>query len=387
MRIRQLNKVLYDKGLGLMNMGGYDAQTFVGAMSTSTHGSGLGLSALPDTVLSLEIVVSGGIVVRIEPTDGPTDIVKFQQKYPDEQVRKLIQDDDYFNAIIVNLGSMGVIYSVTIQARKRYWLKERRYVTHWKDIRAELAKGDILRDNRHVDLYMSPYGDHLCVVSLRNETPENGYRTWDAMKRTFAEFLSGLPLVRAVLNLLFNLSPRRINKLIEGGLKMLVDGNYTDRSYKVLNLGNINQVKSLSAELAFPMANNQYLSAVDELLGIAKTRNEIGKHHLASPLSLRFVKASKAWLSPQYDRDTCMVEIVGLKGSKGYFEVVQAIENAMYAHDVRMHWGQVNTLNGSHPQLSAMYPALDKWLRVFGEFNGNGKNTFHSPFTKRLNLT
>ena len=41
------------------NMGGYDAQTIAGVVSTSTHGSGLRWGPFPDLVRSLELVVAG----------------------------------------------------------------------------------------------------------------------------------------------------------------------------------------------------------------------------------------------------------------------------------------------------------------------------------------
>ena len=54
-------------------MGGYDAQTIAGVVSTSTHGSGLAFGPFPDMVRSLDLVVAGGELVRVEPADGITD--------------------------------------------------------------------------------------------------------------------------------------------------------------------------------------------------------------------------------------------------------------------------------------------------------------------------
>ena len=71
--LRDLNAALDARGLALPQMGGYDEQTIAGVVSTSTHGSGLNWGPFPDFVRSLELVVAGGEVVRIEPpTDRPT---------------------------------------------------------------------------------------------------------------------------------------------------------------------------------------------------------------------------------------------------------------------------------------------------------------------------
>ena len=48
MRIRELNRLLADRGLALSQMGGYDAQTVAGVLATSTHGSGITLGPICD---------------------------------------------------------------------------------------------------------------------------------------------------------------------------------------------------------------------------------------------------------------------------------------------------------------------------------------------------
>jgi hypothetical protein len=84
--IRVLNDELWGMGLGLPNMGGYDAQSIAGVISTSTHGSGLQYGAFPDLVRSLDLVVSGGRAIRLEPGDGPTDESRSAELAPLELV-------------------------------------------------------------------------------------------------------------------------------------------------------------------------------------------------------------------------------------------------------------------------------------------------------------
>ena len=71
-RIRGLNLHLDRHGKALTNMGGYDAQTIVGAATTGTHGSGLHYGPISSQIVSLELVTTGGRVLKVEPADGVT---------------------------------------------------------------------------------------------------------------------------------------------------------------------------------------------------------------------------------------------------------------------------------------------------------------------------
>src|SRR3989454_4185899 len=151
-------------------MGGYDGQTVAGVISTSTHGSGIGFGPLPEQIRSLDVVAGGGAVYRIERGDGPTDPAAFVQRYPE---RRLVQDDDWFSATVVGMGCMGVIYAAMLAAEQKYWLKEVRVLRSWREVRADLRAGDVLRDNRHYEFLFNPYevdGTHQCLVTTRNKT-------------------------------------------------------------------------------------------------------------------------------------------------------------------------------------------------------------------------
>src|SRR5262249_25904291 len=71
--IRALNQYLDTQNLALENMGGYDAQTIVGAAMTGTHGSGLGYGPIASQIVSMQVVGEGGRVYQVEPTNGITD--------------------------------------------------------------------------------------------------------------------------------------------------------------------------------------------------------------------------------------------------------------------------------------------------------------------------
>src|SRR5207245_1345121 len=135
-------------------------------------GSGITFGPLPEQIRCLDLVAGGGAVYRIERGDGPTDPAAFAQRYPE---RRLVQDDDWFSATVVGMGCMGVIYAAMLAVEQKYWLKEVRVLRSWREVRADLRAGDVLRDNRHYEFLFNPYevdGTHQCLVTTRIKTAE-----------------------------------------------------------------------------------------------------------------------------------------------------------------------------------------------------------------------
>ncbi|MFQ5708599.1 MAG: D-arabinono-1,4-lactone oxidase [bacterium] len=382
--IRDLNKELDSRGLALPNMGGYDAQTIIGAISTSTHGSGIELGPFDTIVASLELVSDGGTVYRIEPTDGITNQTEFNKKYPD---RKLIQDDEWLNAAVVSMGCMGVIYSVILHVVKKFWLEEVRTLSTWEQVKRDLKKGDVLKNNRHYELYLDPYkknGQHTCLVTVRNVTNEIQNLSPDKKNRNFfSEFLASIPFVRKIMNFVFRLEPKIAPDVIQGALEGLVDDGYTNVSYKVFHIGRASRITAISQEIGFPLKDDAYLAAIDRFLEMAEENRSLGKLYHNSPVTIRFVKASNAFLSMMHGYDTCMVEIILMKGTHGGFEMMQRYENELYKFSGRPHWGQLNTL--TYDVIKSLYPEFDTWFGVYKKLNQNG--TFSSPFTKRVGFS
>jgi hypothetical protein len=81
----------------------------------------------------------------------------------------LIRDDDYFNAVAVGIGCMGIIYAVVLRVMDGYELKETRKFSVWSKVRKDLEEGKVLQSNRHYELLINPYSynkkDHKCLVT------------------------------------------------------------------------------------------------------------------------------------------------------------------------------------------------------------------------------
>jgi hypothetical protein len=386
MRIRELNSFLDRSGLALSNMGGYDHQTVAGVISTSTHGSGISFGPLNDFVRSLDLVASGGQVCRIEPSDGPTDRDAFVAHHG--STRTLVKDDHVFHAVCVGMGCMGVICTVMLEVEPKYFLREVRRFHTWKEVRAQLEAGDVLRENRHYEVLFSPYKrkhEYPCLVTTRNYTSDPRHKALSKRTRNwFVEAASAFPLTGQIINLLVDIKPSLSPMLLENAIRALIKDEYDEVSYEVLNIGAANVLPAYSCEIGVPV-DGRHLEAVERIIEVAAERRRVGEVYQSSPISLRFVKASPAYMSMMHGAETMMIELIQLSRCDGGYELLGAYEQALYALGGRPHWGQVNTLTGSHGLIASMYPRYADWLEVHRRLNASG--VFDSPFTERTGIS
>lgn len=382
--IRDLNAALDEAGLALINMGGYTAQTIIGAISTSTHGSGIGLGPLSSAVVSLELAAADGRLYQIEPANGITDPLKFRNKHPDIELK---QDDDWFYSNVVSLGCMGVVYSVTLRVIKKYWLSETRTLSTWTQVKSDLRAGTVLAENRHYEVLVNPYevnGQRVCLVTRRNFADEPTEPIiFRPHRNFFAELIGELPGTTEALLFLFDEFPHLTPRVINWAMNSLVDENYVNVSYEILDLGSANKIAAYSSEIGFPMST--YLDAVETIMEIAEQNRDIGHLYHTAPFSLRFVKAASDYLSMQYGEDTCMIEMPMVNGTIGGKEILARYEKALFEFGGRPHWGQINFLTGSHDLIRSMYPKHDVWLSVFKHLNESGM--FNNTFTDRCGFS
>jgi len=387
--LRDLNRRLNQAGLALRNMGSYDAQTVSGAISTGTHGSGVGIGPMCEMVEAVELITGDGERVIIEPRAGITEPARYALKHPDGP--RLVKDDDLFYSVVVSMGCMGIVYAYTLRARPRFLLKETRTRKEWSEVREELLAGEHTRV-AHYEVYVNPYpvrGKHWCVVTRREETTEVAKSVEGKSRNPISTMLTRFRFIDGILLWAFrHLSPFT-PYFINGALSSLSDKLYVDESFKVFNLGDANHVPAFSSELAFDTAPRPgesvpaYIAAVEQLMKLACEQAACGRWHTV-PFSLRFIQKSKHYLAPQYGRDTCMVEIPFLRDTPGAWDLLRYYERQFVAHHgARPHWGQAHFLV-CHENTRNSYEKFDAFIAVFGELNPEG--VFDNDFTQRLSL-
>lgn len=393
--IEQLIQELEKRGKGLSNMGSYTGQAIIGAISTSTHGSGIKLGGLPSMVKSLVIVTSGGKAFRLEPTNGITNKATYN-----DPIIPLIQNDNEFYSAVVSMGSMGVIYSLILQVEDFYDLVERRTLHFWDDVKLKLQTTDLMRQTRHFEVLINPYpspdhaGQHLCVITRREYAPKGTALDQDGRNSYWTRVTNSLPYFsNGIASGVFRNMPSKIPGLIDSALHDL-PGDYASHYYNVLRLG-ADAVNGYAVEIGYDLKS--YFKAVDFIFDLAQRKlkeaanvpdDEKYKYYITSPFCLRFVAASDALLSPQFGRETCMIEFPfvmfpGVQVTGESVNIMNELINYSLTIGGRPHWGLEFGYTTAN-DIKSVFPSqnLDAWLAAYKKYNGNG--TFDNTFTQRV---
>lgn len=385
-RMQQLNAYLDRNGMGLSQTVRHDQITLAGAVSTSSHGSGMNHGPLNDIVRSLDMVVSGGRVVRVEQTDGPTLASAYGAHHGAE--RALIQDDHVFNAAVVAMGCMGIICTVLIEAKPKHYLREVREIQPWEMVRDNLADGDVLDRNEHYELYCSPYrGMHerACLVTSRNRIEPPVDRARHRGRRSWFRRLQLVSTLAPQTPNLLRKGRHAYPLLIETAMRAAAKTQSDNISHTFVSMPGTDS-RAYGADIAIPM-DGRHIEAIERIFAIADQQRQLDGGYYCPPIALRFVKASPAYLSMMYGQDTMMMEFIQVRRNRRGVGILRVYEEALYALGGRPHWAQADPVpDGYHEHrlVSFMYPRLADWQDVQRELNATG--VFDSPFSERVGI-
>jgi hypothetical protein len=132
--------------LAIRASGGSPGATLAGALSTATHGGEYNAPLLVDAVMAVHLVGPGGEQWWIEGDYPVADQAKLQARYPAIDPAHFIGGSwnvipgltaqDVLDAVVVSMGSMGVIYSMVIEVSPQFGLHQVVHPTSWDQLLA-----------------------------------------------------------------------------------------------------------------------------------------------------------------------------------------------------------------------------------------------------------
>ena len=368
--------------LAVLNQPGFGDLTYGGVMMVGGHGSGLRRGNIASQVRSMDLIVVNADrspqLLRLEPArDRITDPAAFAAKYG--AAARLEFDDEKFDAAKVSFGSMGVLHSVVIDTRPEYRLEEDRDLRDlWDDFeKIERQVRDPAVAGVH--LWTNPYrvgGDFKAVQSTyrRSLDMTRNQRAWGIVQ-------ADSPMSLKALNLVAKDLPRLLPLALEFSLRNVDADDVVMGSPEALDFGPPNRLPVAAASCSVPAEGlKEQLEAL-----LAFFKEGFGRHYVSSPVGLRWVKASDAYLAPQYGRDSVMIEVPVLNGTPNQGETLERyVEFMVNQLGARPHWGQRLTLTPAQLRRSYGEGAVDTFVRVRRQLDPLG--TFDNPLTRSLGL-
>lgn len=314
---------LWERGLSLANQGDIDKQAIAGAVSTATHGSGIGLGSFASTVRWMRLLTGQGEIIEVDETDP-----------------------ERLHAVQVAVGTAGVILELELQAVEAYHLREQityetteELLENWERNPLEARHFSFLwcQAPESAGLYELPTPDGLDMVG----------RAYT--KRYWAESLDES----------------------DGRALSSEEGRRRDRAYRIYPGGFMLPFHELEYYVGVDRAKEAWTALKDLIL------EDFPDQHY--PIETRWTRGDEAFLSPFYHEDKVSLSVSGAPGTD-YWPYLQAVDSLLDGFDATVHWGKIHLL--TRERAERLFPRLPDFLRVRRELDPRG--VFLNDHTRAL---
>ncbi|GGG48194.1 L-gulonolactone oxidase [Kocuria dechangensis] len=336
-----VNKALDEHDLAVTNLPDSTWLTVGGAVSTGTHGTGLGFESLSGQVVGLTLVTPAGELLECSAEQHP----------------------ELFQAARVGLGVVGVLATVTLQCEPAFRL-------HAAEIKEPLGPlvdslGSRMEGADHFEFFWMPGTTtaQTRILTRLHKLPDSYTRPGSPVARAVRRIDDALlrNTLTAGLNQLATVLPRStpgVNRLDSFTNSPRA---YSDLSFRVFAVPK--RVRFVSTEYALPV--EELAVAFRELQALIERRGD----DFAFPVDVRCSAAEDPWLSPAHGRATGWIAL------RQYWRrydptAFAAAEEIFVAHGGRPHWGTVHTQDAEH--LHSVYPRFQDFLDARAQVDPDG---------------
>lgn len=323
-----LGPELHRRGLAMTNLGDIDRQSIVGALSTGTHGTGLGFTGLAGQVTGVEMVLADGSLLRINDAENA----------------------HLLPAVSLSLGALGIVTAVELACVPRFLLHALEEPSTLEPVLESLD--ETIHRVDHFEFYWFPHTDRVLTKANTRVTDESLLAPLPAWRSRLDDDLLSNKLFGAV-NKLAARVPAAIPSINQVSGRALSRREYTDWSYRVF--ASQRDVVFRESEFAVPREE------IPELLRSLQRWLNRGKEVVAFPVEVRFAAPDDVWMSTAYGRETGYVAIHQFheRDHTTYFKAFWAM---LDDHGARPHWGKLHDLSAE--DLRPRYPRFDDFVTL-----------------------
>ncbi|OJU81189.1 MAG: hypothetical protein BGO10_09610 [Chlamydia sp. 32-24] len=324
-KLEDLERLLFEKGYALPNMGDINKQTLGGFISTGCHGTGKNLQGFCANITALKIITPVG------------------EFYCDSQT-----NPEIFKACQISLGALGVVSEITIKVNPAYNVTITKKRTTFEEAVSNLEEN--LKNNHCYEFFWFPYTDDVLEKKI-NITQQA------VSKKHILKDINDYALENGVLWLLCEVSrhyPNYYRKKARTLIPYILTNSETSMScygcYATPRL-----VKHFEIEYAIPFEKGK------ETLYQIKKLLENNPTHVSFPVEVRYTKEDEMYLSPSYQRDSLWIAVHAYVKDE-YLDLFKECERIFVANGGRPHWGKLHWQKLE--QLKEMYPKLPDFLAI-----------------------
>lgn len=322
----EIGPLLAKYGLALINMGDIQQQSLAGVISTGTHGTGVTLGSFSSMVTKWGFVNGEGEYIEHERGE-----------------------DDLSKALVVSVGLLGILVTVTIKVIPLYSLA---YTSERKNFYDEINKfSKTIRENRHAEWFYFPGSETIQVkkmnmVEIKKQSPFQ--KKIDELKIHFLE-----NNLFSVASNIVKLKPTLALSVSKLSSKLISEDSRVGLSYEIFPTPR--KVKFVETEYAIPI---QHFEACIEEVHHAFTNRQFDVHF---PIECRTTAGEEGFLSPTQGKESAFIAFHMYKGmDEGpYF---QWVHNLLERYEGRPHWGKMNRYNAKNIQ--KFYPEAEKFNEI-----------------------
>ncbi|MBC2680894.1 FAD-binding protein [Corynebacterium sp. 4HC-13] len=349
-RLRDCPAILRPLGVAFANQGDVDPQSIIGAISTGTHGTGVGFTGFAGMVRSFRIVTPDGEVHACHP-DAPNPL-----------------DRELFDLCRISLGAYGIITEVEMDVVPTFVLEAKEAAEPLTPVIEHFPERAHAVD--HLEYFWFPRTDvaHVKTNTRRpGDTPTRPIPRWKVAIDD--DLLGGIAF--GFMNKLSGVLPRLTGPMLQLSAQGLAQREYSDLAHDVFVTPR--RVKFNEMEYSVPLAD-----ATEVLKDVHRTINRMDEQVLF-PIEVRATGADDVPLSTAKGRESCYIALhrYHKQDQWAYFRRIEPIFKAAGG---RPHWGKMHSLN--HEDLLERHEDLARAAELRGKIDPLG--VFRNAMVDRI---
>ena len=285
-----------------------------GALSTGSHGTGLGVRTFADSVLEMKIVKHDGSVATVRREDPDYDAAK------------------------VALGTFGILYSVKLETTPDFSV----FTDKVRIPVGTVLQGfdDLINSCQYLEMFWFPFQKDFWVYLMDPSELDADKQCWFGRQRTrfrtWIQNYGGGVVIPVVARYAPALTPF-LNSL---AIRFSDDvGVAIEPASKAFHF---QEAYPENFDLSYAVPSQYTRPAWEAAIQLVEEFRAHGKYPVNLALHCRFVEAGTAWLGTNYGRETCVIEVATAKGTPNWEEFYHEIEKIWFSFpDARPHWGKV----------------------------------------------